>query len=132
MFAALGVPERLEGFVGVQLFKAGRGYAEPVKAEAPAVGLDGAVLHLGELPDDYVQLRARSMAQLDALLSRFTADTTRFEDRLNAAIERERTEFQFDKRPMAILIVGARLRSADAHRSTDGTGSICVRNTSAG
>ena len=68
------------------------------------MGVDGAVLHLGVLPDDYVQLRARTMAQLDALLSRFTADTTSFPDRLTAAIEREHAEFQFNKRPMAVLI----------------------------
>jgi hypothetical protein len=104
MLTALGVPETLEGFVGVQLFKTGRGYAEPVKSEAPALGLDGAVLHLGELPDDYVQLRARTMAQVDAILSRLTADTTPFPDRLSTAIERERAEFERDKRPMAILI----------------------------
>jgi hypothetical protein len=104
MLTALGVPETLEGFVGVQLFKTGRGYAEPVKSEAPALGLDGAVLRLGELPDDYVQLRARTMAQADAILSRLTADTTPFPDRLSAAIERERAEFERDKRPMAILI----------------------------
>jgi hypothetical protein len=100
MLQELGVPSDLEGLVGVQLFKASRGHAGSEMFEVSSRQLDGARLRLGLAPDEYLQLRGLLAAQLEDILSGFKD----FDARLERANERERRNYEFAKRPMALLI----------------------------
>lgn len=100
MLQELGVPTDLEGLVCLQLFKASRGYAGSEIFEVSCRGADGARLRLGLLPDEYLRLRGLLAAQLEDTLSGFKE----FDSRLERATERERRDFQFRARPMALLV----------------------------
>src|ERR1039457_2665230 len=68
MLAELGVPNDLEGIVGIQVFKARRAYAEPSAFGIAGRGLDGVHLLLGELPDAYIEARILDTALREAIL----------------------------------------------------------------
>jgi len=103
MLEEFGVPNETEGVLGIQVFNALRGYAEPSTFEIPSEELDGVRLRLGVLPDQYLDLRALGAAQVEHLLSGLNRAVP-FHERVEAALERERTEFRFASRPMAALI----------------------------
>jgi hypothetical protein len=104
MLDKFGVPSETEGVLGIQIFKASRGYAEPGLFEASGAGLDGVRLRLGVLPDEYLQLRALGGAQAVNLLSGLGHDAVPFADRFESILDQVRTEFQFATRPMGTLL----------------------------
>jgi hypothetical protein len=104
MLEEFGVPSDLEGVLGMQIFKASRGYAEPSLFEASGAGLDGARLRLGVLPDEYLELRAIGGAQAENLLTGLGRAAVPYADRVKAALDRVKAEFEFGGRPMAVLV----------------------------
>jgi hypothetical protein len=104
MLDEFGLPSETEGVLGIQIFKASRGYAEPTLFEASGAGLNGVRLRLGVLPDEYLQLCALAGAQVRNLLSGVGRDAVPFADRLQSSLDRVRAEFQFATRPMAALL----------------------------
>jgi hypothetical protein len=104
MLDKFGVPSETEGVLGIQVFKASRGYAEPGLVEASGAGLDGVRVWLGVLPDEYLQLRALGGAQLQNVASGFDRAPVPFANRFQSILDQERAEFQFATRPMAALL----------------------------
>ena len=104
MLHELGVPSELEGLVSIQVFKAGRGYADSASFEVSEDQLDGAHLRIGDLPDEYLRVRALGGAQLDAHLCGITGGGMPLAARVEGVFERDRTEFPFRSRPMAMLL----------------------------
>jgi hypothetical protein len=104
MLDEFGVPSELEGVLGIQIFKASRGYAEPSLFEASGAGLDGVRLRLGVLPDGYLKLRALGGAQAENLLTGLGGAAVPYADRFEALLDQLRAEFEFASRPMAALL----------------------------
>ena len=110
MLDEFGVPSDLEGALGLQIFKASRGFAEPSLFEASGAGLDGVRLRLGVLPDEYLEIRALGGTQAENLLTGLGRAAVPYADRFEALLDRVRAEFEFAGRPMAAL-VGSRATS---------------------
>lgn len=104
MVHELGVPSTLEGIVCVQVFKASRGYADYATFEVSGPFIDRACLSLGPLPDAYLRLCGLLSAQLVAIASGIAGHAVPFGARVEEAVERERVEFRFRSRPMALLV----------------------------
>jgi hypothetical protein len=97
------------------LFKASRGHTGSEIFDLSSRQLDGARLRLGPAPDEYLRLRGLLAAQLEDILSGFKD----FDARLERATDRERRNFQFANRPMALLI-GWRKTTVRRRRPLDG------------
>jgi hypothetical protein len=119
MLDEFGVPSDTEGVIGIQIFRASRGYEEPSLFEASGAGLDGVRLRLGVLPDEYLQLRALGGAQAMNLLSGLNTDAVSFADRFDSILDQVRAEFEFATRPMAALL-GWRATSIRRHEPLAG------------
>jgi hypothetical protein len=104
MLAELGVPDDLEGIVGIQVFKARRAYAERSALDLPWRGLDGAHLILGELPDAYIEARILDAALRNAILLGIVGAGRPLEEHFRTVRERDEREGMWRSRPMTILV----------------------------
>jgi hypothetical protein len=102
MLDEFGVPSDAEGLLGIQVFKALRGFRVPSVFEIPSEELDGVRLRLGELPDEYFKLRALAAAQAENALSGLKPE--RFRERFAAVFGEARAESGFGSRPITALV----------------------------
>jgi hypothetical protein len=104
MLSELGVPDDLEGIVGIQVFKARRSYAEPSSVNLAARDLDGARLLCGELPTAYIEARILDEALRNAILMGTVGAGKPFDEHFRLVRERDDREKLWRSRPMAVLI----------------------------
>ena len=116
MLSELGVPDDLEGIVGIQVFKARRSYARPSGLNVVGRELDGAHLLCGELPDAYIEARILDLALRDAILMGTVGAGKPLEEHFRSVRERDQSENLWRSRPMAVL-VGWRSTAVRRHTS---------------
>ncbi len=101
MLTELGVPNDLEGIVGIQVFKARRSYAAASGLSVAGRDLNGAYLLCGELPDAYIEARILDSALRDAILMGTVGAGKPLKEHFRAVRERDLSENQWRSRPMA-------------------------------
>ena len=104
MLSELGVPDDLEGIVGIQVFKARRSYAEPSSLSLAGRDLDGAQLLCGELPNAYIEARILDEALRNAILMGTVGAGKPLEEHFRLVRERDQREKLWRSRPMAVLV----------------------------